>query len=316
MKILVTGAAGFIGSHLCEALLREGHAVTGVDNFDPYYARTIKERNLRKCLGEDAFHFVELDLSEAAATTALIAQGWDCIVHLAGRGGVRRSIEEPAAYVRNNYVSTFNILEAMKESGSDRLVFASTSSVYGNRKEGPFSESDATDTPVSPYSATKKGCEVLCHTYHHLYGINVYALRFFTVFGPRQRPDMAIHKFVSAIVRREPIERYGDGSTARDYTYVEDIVAGVVKAAERVKGYEIINIGGAQTTTLNRLIEMLEEQLGETAVIVEKPIPAGDVMRTFADTDKALRLLEFSAKVSIEDGLKAFIQWYREEQMP
>lgn len=316
MKVLVTGAAGFIGSHLCEALLEKGHSVTGVDSFDPYYAREIKEKNLRKSLDENAFHFVEMDLGEPAATSALISQGWDCVIHLAGRGGVRRSIEEPGAYVRNNYVATFNILESMKESGVDKLVFASTSSVYGNRKNGPFNESDSTDWPVSPYSATKKGCEVLCHTYHHLYGINTYVLRFFTVFGPRQRPDMAIHKFVDAIVRREPIERFGDGSTVRDYTYVDDIVAGVIRAAERVEGYEIINIGGAQRTTLSRLIGILEEQLGEAAVIVEKPIPAGDVMQTFADTGKARRLLDFSAKVSIEDGLKAFIQWYREEQIP
>ena len=316
MKALVTGAAGFIGSHLSEALLVKGHSVTGADSFDPYYSREIKEKNLRKSLGEPAFHFVEVDLAEPAAASALISQGWDCVIHLAGRGGVRRSIEEPAAYVRNNYMATFNILESMKDSGVDKLVFASTSSVYGNRRNGPFNESDSTDWPVSPYSATKKGCEVLCHTYHHLYGINSYVLRFFTVFGPRQRPDMAIHKFVDAIVRREPIERFGDGTTVRDYTYVDDIVAGVIRAAERVEGYEIINIGGAQKTTLNRLISILEEQLGETAVIVEKPIPAGDVMQTFADTGKAKRLLDFSAKVSIEDGLKAFIQWYREEQIP
>jgi UDP-glucuronate 4-epimerase len=316
MKALVTGAAGFIGSHLSEALLVKGHSVTGADSFDPYYSREIKEKNLRKSLGEPAFHFVEVDLAEPAAASALISQGWDCVIHLAGRGGVRRSIEEPAAYVRNNYMATFNILESMKDSGVDKLVFASTSSVYGNRRNGPFNESDSTDWPVSPYSATKKGCEVLCHTYHHLYGINSYVLRFFTVFGPRQRPDMAIHKFVDAIVRREPIERFGDGTTVRDYTYVDDIVAGVIRAAERVEGYEIINIGGAQKTTLNRLISILEEQLGEAAVIVEKPIPAGDVMQTFADTGKAKRLLDFSAKVSIEDGLKAFIQWYREEQIP
>ena len=316
MKVLVTGAAGFIGSHLCEALLGKGHSVTGVDNFDPYYARELKEKNLRKSLCEDAFHFVEMDLAEPAAASALISQGWDCVIHLGGRGGVRRSIEEPAAYVRNNYVATFNILESMKDSGVEKLVFASTSSVYGNRKNGPFKEGDSTDLPVSPYSATKKGCEVLCHTYHHLYGINTYVLRFFTVFGPRQRPDMAIHKFVDAIVRREPIERFGDGTTVRDYTYVDDIVAGVIRAAERVEGYEIINIGGAHRTTLSRLISILEEQLGEAAVIVEKPIPAGDVMQTFADTGKANRLLDFSAKVSIEDGLKAFIQWYREEQIP
>jgi nucleoside-diphosphate-sugar epimerase len=316
MNVLVTGAAGFIGSHLCEALLEVGHTVTGVDNFDPYYDRTIKERNLRESLLRPDFHFVEMDLRDAPAVRALMAQGWDRVVHLAGRGGVRRSILEPQAYLENNLLATGNVLEAMRETGLDRLVFASTSSVYGNVSPVPFREDNRADWPISPYSASKKACEVLAYTYHHLHGLHAFVLRFFTVYGPRQRPDMAIHTFVKAVTRGEAIERYGDGSTERDYTYVDDIVAGVVRAVERVEGYEIINIGGAQTTSLAHLIELIEEVTGERARVVEKPLPPGDVVRTFADTSKAQRLLDFRAEVSIEEGLRRFIRWYREEPLP
>ncbi len=316
MKILVTGAAGFIGSHLCDALLEEGCDVTGVDNFDDYYGRAAKERNIAGALSKNRFQFLEMDLRDPGATAALLAQGWDRVVHLAGRGGVRRSILEPAAYIELNYVATLNVLEGMRRSGVDRLVFASTSSVYGNSERLPFREDDPASTPVSPYSATKKACEVLCHVYHHLHGIQVHALRFFTVFGPRQRPDMAIHKFVKAISQRLPIERFGDGSTHRDYTYVDDIVAAVARSAERVEGYEIINLGGSATTSLSQLIESIERLLGEEAHIVEKPMPPGDVTRTWADTTKASRLLDFQPRVGLEEGLKRFIDWYRKEQLP
>lgn len=316
MNVLVTGAAGFIGSHLCEALLKEGHSVTGVDNFDPYYGREAKERNLSPSLASPEFHFVEMDLRDKAATQALMGHPWDVVAHLAGRGGVRRSIEEPLAYLENNYLSTMTLLEAMRAHGIRRLVYASTSSVYGNRSDVPFREEDRTDLPVSPYSATKKACEVLCHAYHHLYGFEVYALRFFTVYGPRQRPDMAIHKFVSAITQKQPIERFGDGSMERDYTYVDDIVAGVVKALERVMGYEIINIGGSKTCALGTLITTLEDLLGEKAILVEKEAPPGDVWRTLADTSKAHRLLDFTPRTGLEEGLRRFIQWYREEHRP
>ena len=315
MRVLVTGAAGFIGSHLCEHLVSSGQQVTGVDNFDPYYDRTTKERNLRALTGSDGFHFLDLDLRERAAVASLVAQGWDVVVHLAGRGGVRRSIAEPQAYAENNYIATLNVLEAMREGGCGRLVFGSTSSVYGSRSTAPFREDDSTDRPLSPYAATKKACEVLCHAYHHLHGLEIFALRFFTVYGPRQRPDMAIYRFVQAISRRQPIERYGDGSTERDYTYVEDIVKATALAIERVKGYEIINVGGARTTSLATLIELIERLLGERAMIVEKPLPPGDVPLTSADTTKAARLLDFQSQVPIEEGLKRFIQWFREEQI-
>lgn len=315
MKVLVTGAAGFIGSHLCEALLAGGCSVTGVDDFDPYYDRRLKERNLALSLAAPKFAFVELDLRDPAATSALLAQGWECVVHLAGRGGVRRSIAEPRAYLEINYGATLNVLEGMREAGSQHLVFASTSSVYGNSPHAPFTEEDPCNRPLSPYSATKKACEVLCHTYHHLYGIDAWALRFFTVYGPRQRPDMAIHQFVRCISRHERMERFGDGSMLRDYTYVDDIVAGVMKAVERVRGYEIINIGGATSTSLSHLIATIERLLGTEAIIVEKSVPPGDVFRTEADTSKALRLLDFKPGVGLEEGLKRFIDWYQEEHL-
>jgi UDP-glucuronate 4-epimerase len=215
-----------------------------------------------------------------------------------------------------NFQATLNVLEGMRRAGSKRLVFASTSSVYGNSERLPFREDDPASEPVSPYSATKKACEVMCHAYHHLHGIQVHALRFFTVYGPRQRPDMAIHQFVRAISQRKPIERFGDGSTHRDYTYVDDIVAGVVRSAQRVDGFEIINIGGSATTSLSQLIESIERLLGVEARIVEKPMPPGDVRRTWADTTKASRLLDFKPRVGLEEGLKRFIDWYQKEQLP
>lgn len=315
MKILVTGAAGFIGSHLCDALLASGHEVAGVDNFDPYYDRAIKERNIKAAALSPSFRFVEGDLRDAGFTRDLVGCGFDAVAHLAGRGGVRRSIAEPRAYAELNYIATLNVLEALRELGPKRLVFASTSSVYGSRNSVPFREDDQASRPLSPYAATKLACEALCHAYHHLYGLDIWALRFFTVYGPRQRPDMAIHKFVTKIEAGEAIERFGDGSAQRDYTYVSDIVAGVERALERVSGYEIINIGGAQTTPLWRLISMIEALLGRKAVIVEKPMQPGDVPRTCADVSKAGRLLDFAPSVQLEEGLRTFVDWHKKENI-
>jgi UDP-glucuronate 4-epimerase len=312
MKILVTGAAGFIGSHLAERLVAEGHRVTGVDNFDPYYDRRVKEANLRYLRSREEFRFVEADLKDPKAVRALFRERFDRVAHLAGRGGVRRSIEEPLEYLANNLTATANLLEAMRETGHDRLVFASTSSVYGNDSPLPFREDAPANGPISPYSA----CEALLFTYHHLHGLHAYVLRFFTVYGPRQRPDMAIHKFVRAVDEGRPIERFGDGSTERDYTFVDDIVAGVVRAVERVEGFEVINIGGAETTPLARLIELIETAVGKAARIVERPLPPGDVLRTWADTAKAERLLDFRARVPLEEGLRRFVAWYNEEKTP
>ncbi|MGC8762968.1 MAG: SDR family NAD(P)-dependent oxidoreductase [Acidobacteriota bacterium] len=316
MNVLVTGAAGFIGSHLAERLLDEGHRVTGVDNFDPYYDRRVKEANLRHLQGQKGFRFVEADLRDRRCVRALFQERFDRVAHLAGRGGVRRSIEEPLEYLANNLTATANLLEAMRETGHHRLVFASTSSVYGNDSPLPFREDAPANGPISPYSASKKACEALIYTYHHLHGLHAYVLRFFTVYGPRQRPDMAIHKFVRAVEEGRPIERYGDGSTERDYTYVDDIVQGVVRAVERVEGYEVINIGGSETTSLARLIGVIEAVVGKPARIVEKPLPPGDVLRTWADTGKAERLLDFKARVPLEEGLRRFVRWYNEERTP
>ena len=313
MKILLTGAAGFIGSNLCEALLKRGDHVVAVDSFDPYYDREIKERNISGLRGQNGFNFVEMDLREKAGVRALLDEGFDVVVHLAGRGGVRRSIQEPESYLELNYLATLRLLEAMKETSQKKIVFASTSSIYGDRSKVPFREEERADWPISPYSATKKACETMLFTYHHLYDFQVYALRFFTVYGPRQRPDMAIYKLVRSIVSEETFERYGDGKTERDYTYVDDIVAGVIRAAERVAGYEIINIGGSNTVQLQRLISLAEEIIGKKAVIIEKPLPEGDVYRTYADVSKAANLIDFEPKVRIEKGLEKFVKWYLKE---
>lgn len=313
MKVLVTGAAGFIGSNLSEALVKRGDQVVGIDSFDPYYDRAVKERNIRGVAGAPNFNFVEMDLRDKGSVKAMLQEGFDVIVHLAGRGGVRRSIAEPEAYVELNYLATLRLLEAMKETSLKKIVFASTSSIYGDRSNVPFREDEKADWPISPYSATKKACEAMLYTYHHLYGFDVYALRFFTVYGPKQRPDMAIYKLVSSIINEEVFERYGDGRTERDYTYVDDIVAGVINAAERARGYEIINIGGSNTVKLQRLITLAEEITGKKALIVEKPVPEGDVYRTYADVSKAAELIGFSPKVRIEKGLEKFVKWFLRE---
>lgn len=313
MKILVTGAAGFIGSHLVQALLEKGNDVFGIDNFDEYYAREIKEENIKEATNNDRFHFLNLDLRDRPSVKALLQNEFDVVVHLAGRGGVRRSILEPEKYIELNYLSTFNLIESMKETGHKKIVFASTSSVYGNRSQIPFKEDEMADCPISPYSATKKACEVLLYAYHHLYNFDVYALRFFTVYGPRQRPDMAIYKLVKSIFKEEVFEKFGNGKTERDYTFVSDIINGVVNSVERVSGYEIINIGGSNTVELNRLISLAEEIIGKKAIIVEKPIPEGDVLRTYADVSKAKNLIGFSPKIPIEEGLKIFIDWFKKK---
>ncbi len=314
MKILLTGVAGFIGSNLGEYLLEKKNEVVGIDNFDSYYQKEIKVRNLSTLKDFENFHFLEIDLRDKPSIKALLEQGFDVIIHLAGRGGVRRSILEPQQYVELNYVATLNLLEVMKETNHKKIVFASTSSVYGNKSEIPFREDRMADWPISPYSASKKACEALLYTYHHIYGFNVYALRFFTVYGRRQRPDMAIFKLIKSIIKEEVFEKYGDGKTERDYTYIDDIVDGVANAAQRVDGYEIINIGGSRTVELNRLISLAEEITGKKAIIVEKPIPEGDVIRTYADVSKANKLLNFSPKVKIEEGLQKFVEWFLKEK--
>lgn len=315
-RILVTGGAGFIGSHLCEALVGAGHEVVAFDNFDPFYARRIKERNLAALRGVERFQLVEGDLRDPARVTDLFADGsYDAVVHLAARAGVRPSLEDPLGYMTVNIEGTGILLEAMREADCRRLVFGSSSSVYGNRLEAPLRESDHVDRPISPYAMTKKAGEELCHVYHSAYGFSVMALRFFTVYGPRQRPDMAIHRFVRLIEGDLPIQVYGDGTSQRDYTYYADIVAGVVAAVDWVRGergFEIVNLGEAVPVLLDHLIEAISEATGRTPRIERVPMPVGDVQLTSADIGRARSLLGYEPRTGLRQGLEAFVRWFRE----
>jgi len=312
--VLVTGGAGFIGSHLVEALLAAGSGVTILDNFDSFYDPAIKRRNIAGFAGRPEVTLIEGDLRDARAVeSALAARRPDVVVHLAARAGVRPSIEEPVLYSDVNLNGTVMLLEACRRHGVKKFVFGSSSSVYGNNTKVPFSESDDVERPISPYAATKRAGELLCATYNALYGFDVHCLRFFTVYGPRQRPEMAIHKFTRLIDRGEPLPRFGDGSTRRDYTFVTDIVAGVLRSIERVRGYEIINLGGSRTTRLEELIAHLETRLGKKAIVDRQPDQPGDVVATWADVAKAERLLGYEPKTPIEAGLTTFVDWYRRE---
>ncbi len=311
-SVLVTGGAGFIGSHLVEALLKEGRDVVVLDNFDDFYLPEVKRRNLEPLEGRPGFALVEGDIrDEAFVEKAFAGHPISVVVHLAARAGVRPSIQQPVLYCDVNVTGTAVLLEACRRHGIGKFIFGSSSSVYGNNTKLPFSEKDDVDRPISPYAATKRAGEVLCATYHELYRLNVFALRFFTVYGPRQRPEMAIHKFTRLIDRGLPVPRFGDGSTRRDYTYITDIVNGVLRAIERVQGFEIINLGGSQTTRLADLIDLLEKNLGQKAVIEEEPGQPGDVVATCADVDKARRLLEYEPRVTAEEGIRRFVEWYR-----
>lgn len=313
MNILVTGGAGFIGSHVCEALLQRGHAVWGVDDLNDFYAPSLKQANLRalQALGRD-FEFVQGDITDEETLEEVLGSArFDQVIHLAARAGVRPSLQAPALYVRVNVEGTALLLEAARRHGVRKVIMASSSSVYGVNARVPFSESDPIFTPISPYAASKLACEALGHVYHHVYGMDVVMLRFFTVYGPRQRPDLAIHKFARLMVEGRPIPVYGDGTTARDYTYITDTVAGVLACTEREFGYEIINLGESQTVTLNRLIEVLEKELGVKAVIDRQPPQAGDVPITYANIEKAQRLLGYMPRVKIEEGIHRFVEWFR-----
>jgi UDP-glucuronate 4-epimerase len=310
--VLVTGGAGFIGSHLVEALLREGQDVVTLDSFDTFYDPAVKRRNLAAFEGRPGFTLVEGDIRDVARVESIFASHpIGVVVHLAARAGVRPSIEQPLLYSDVNLNGTVVLLEACRRHNVGKFVFGSSSSVYGNNPKVPFSEKDDVERPVSPYAATKRAGELLCATYHALYRLNVFCLRFFTVYGPRQRPEMAIHKFTRYIDRGLPLPRFGDGSTRRDYTYISDIIAGVLRAIERVQGFEIINLGGSRTTRLSDLITLLEARLGRAAVIEGQPDQPGDVVATWADVDKAHRLLGYDPRVAIEDGLTRFVEWYR-----
>jgi UDP-glucuronate 4-epimerase len=311
MKILVTGAAGFIGSHLSERLLADGCHVVGVDNFDDFYDPGIKWQNLEKCLEKDNFGLVEADIRDADAMNEAAQQGIDVIVHLAARAGVRPSIENPVLYADVNINGTVVMLEAARKNQIKKFVFGSSSSVYGNNKKIPFSEDDNVDFPISPYAATKKACELICHTYYSLYKIDMTCLRFFTVYGPRQRPDLAIHKFAAIIERGEQIPVFGDGGMMRDFTYIDDIIAGTVAAIEKCRGYNIYNLGESEPIKLSQLIEQIENALGKKAEKEYLPEQPGDVARTYADISKAQRDLGYKPGTNIEQGLAKFVEWLR-----
>lgn len=315
MRILLTGAAGFIGSHTAEALLRRGDHVIGVDNFDPFYDRALKERNLLavQAAGPDRWHFIEGDLCEQQVLDRLWEFGpYDAVVHLAAKAGVRPSIDDPASYVRSNLEATVRLWEQCRIHGPKRVVFASSSSVYGADSKAPFSEEARCDRPVSPYAATKRAGELLAHTYVHLHGFDLTCLRFFTVYGPRQRPEMAIHKFATLLWRGEAVPQFGDGGSSRDYTYIDDIVQGVVAAVDRPKGYAIYNLGGDRETRLADLTQMLARALRVELTIVRKPEAPGDVPRTCADLTLARAELGYEPTTPIEEGLRKFAGWFVE----
>jgi UDP-glucuronate 4-epimerase len=311
MKAIVTGAAGFIGSHLCERLLKEGWTVVGIDNFDNFYDPKIKRSNIKNCLQNKQFRLVEGDIRDAASMNKTAGEGADVIVHLAARAGVRPSIELPALYADVNVNGTVSMLEAARKAGIKKFVFGSSSSVYGNNTKVPFSEDDNVDFPISPYAATKKAGELICHTYHHLYGIAITCLRFFTVYGPRQRPDLAIHKFTRLIEDGKPIPVYGDGSMMRDFTYIDDIIDGTIAAINKCAGYNIYNLGESRPVKVNDLIGEIEKSLGKKAVIERLPLQPGDVVRTYADVTKARRDLGYTPNTQISEGLKRFVEWFR-----
>jgi UDP-glucuronate 4-epimerase len=313
MKAVITGAAGFIGSHLTDRLLSDGWAVVGIDSFDTFYDPQIKRRNIKASLQHPDFSLVEADIRDKATMENAIGEDVDVIVHLAARAGVRPSIEQPALYTDVNINGTVVLLEIARQRSLKKFVFASSSSVYGNNKKVPFAESDNVDFPISPYAATKKAGELICHTYHHLYGIGVTCLRFFTVYGPRQRPDLAIHKFARLIEDGQPIPIYGDGTMRRDFTYIDDIVNGVVAAIDKCAGYEIYNLGESRPISVSDLVAEIEKALGKQAVKDHLPVQPGDVNQTYADVAKAQRDLGYNPATHIATGLAEFVRWLREK---
>ncbi len=310
MEVLVTGGAGFIGSHLVEALLAGGHGVAVLDDFNDYYDPRIKHGNLAALRGQIEIH--DTDLRDADAVGRIVrAGGFDTIAHLAARAGVRPSIRQPQLYVDTNVTGTLTLLEAARRHGIERFVFASSSSVYGLCKESPFREDTALPGTISPYAATKLAGEQLCASYAHLYGFRAVCLRFFTVYGPRQRPDLAIHQFTRRIHDGQPIDQFGDGQTRRDYTYIDDIIQGVLGALEYDGApFDIFNLGESATTPLRELIALVEKSLGRTARINRLPEQPGDVPLTCADISKARRLLGYRPATPIAEGIPKFVEWY------
>ena len=314
MKILLTGCAGFIGSHTLDRLLEDGHQVIGIDNFDPFYDRVLKAANIAAHTDHSGFELLEADLANVETYQKLKfmvgKEPVDAIIHLAAKAGVRPSIEDPVGYQRANVIATQNLLEFTKDVGIKQFVFASSSSVYGVNPNVPWSEKHDVSGPISPYASTKVSCELLGHVYSHLYGIRFLGLRFFTVYGPRQRPDLAINKFVRLIEAGEPIPVFGDGSTRRDYTFIVDIVEGIIGSLHYDKTpYEVINLGNDQTVTLSEMIKMIEEVVGKKAIIDRQPEQPGDVPQTWADVSKANKLFNYKPTITFKEGVERFVEW-------
>jgi UDP-glucuronate 4-epimerase len=313
-NLLITGGAGFIGSHLVDRLLAtDVERITVVDDFNDFYNPSIKRDNIREHLKDPRYSIHEIDIRNRAALEQVFNDSnFDCVVHLAARAGVRPSLSEPQLYTETNINGTVNLLELARQHDIKQFVFGSSSSVYGINAKVPFSEDDPIRQPISPYAATKGAGELLCHTYSHLYGLRCVCLRFFTVYGPRQRPDLAIHKFAKLISQHKPIPVFGDGTTRRDYTYIDDIIDGVTAAIDYDKSnYEVINLGESRTVELRELISLLEKELDTHAIIERQPPQPGDVPQTFADVSKARALLNYQPKTQIEEGLHRFVEWFR-----
>lgn len=316
MNYLITGCAGFIGSNLIDKLLENKDIkLIGIDNLNNFYDKVIKEKNIENALKNKNFIFIKNDLLDIESLDNIF-NNYDInsVIHLAGYGGVRPSIDNPKLYIDNNIIATLNILECMKKYEVKNIIFASSSSVYGNSKESIFTETLKVSEPISPYAMTKIACEELLFTYHKLYNIDVIALRFFTVYGRRQRPDLAIHKFTKLIFEEKPIPVFGDGSTRRDYTYIDDILFGIISAInyEDKNYYQIINLGGGEPVSLEEMIKVLENTIGKKAIIERKSMQKGDVIKTVADITKARKLLNFYPSTKFKDGIKLFIDWYKE----
>ncbi|MHA6696698.1 GDP-mannose 4,6-dehydratase [Chryseobacterium sp. A301] len=337
MTYLVTGGSGFIGSHLIETLLKNGHSVINVDNFDDFYDYRIKVQNTLLSLGRDPeftfdskeadleilqtqvlsekYRLVVVDIRDLESLRELFRQvPVQAVIHLAALAGVRPSIENPIEYQQVNVIGTTNLWELCKEFGIKKFLNASSSSVYGNNKKVPFTETDAVDLPISPYAASKRSTEILGHVYHHLYGMDMIHLRFFTVYGPRQRPDLAIHKFAQLIQDKEEIPFFGEGETSRDYTYIEDIIDGIIKALRYLEAhsplYEIVNLGENQVVSLNEMVGTLESTLEIKAQKKQLPMQPGDVERTHANIDKAKALIDYSPGTNFQNGIKKFVEWF------
>ncbi|MCI0515563.1 GDP-mannose 4,6-dehydratase [candidate division KSB1 bacterium] len=311
MKILLTGGAGFIGSHLTEQLLARGDRVDCIDNFNDYYDPRIKWRNIQTALSHPGYKLIQGDILDYPLLAGLFEQRqYELMVHLAARAGVRPSLKEPMLYEEVNLKGSMHLFELAKLHEVKKVVFASSSSVYGENEKVPFSETDFVDQPISPYAATKRAGEIIAYTYHHLYELSITCLRFFTVYGPRQRPDMAIHKFTDWIYRDQVITMYGDGTSERDYTYISDIVHGIIQSIDRCQGYRIYNLGESHTISLMNLIRLIEVNLQKKAQIKQLPNQPGDVPITFADVSLARRELDYHPQVQIETGIRLFVEWF------